>query len=137
MNRFKALKPGESPDPKINEILEGARNGWWMDTSMFGTIARVPTLLKTILPVFEAFFGGGRIPPHVLEMMRLKTGEINDCTYCKSRSVGTNANCAWTLVANARLAVKSGPLTATSIGVGEPKLITSLTMSAGSKPNRN
>ena len=84
MNRFKALKPGESPDPKINEILEGARNGWWMDTSMFGTIARVPTLLKTILPVFEAFFGGGRIPPHVLEMMRLKTGEINDCTYCKA-----------------------------------------------------
>ena len=63
MNRFKALKPGESPDARVNEILEGARNGWWMDTSMFGTIARVPPLLKTILPVFEAFFGGGRIPP--------------------------------------------------------------------------
>ena len=29
-----------------------------------------------------------------------------------------------------------GPLTATSIGVGEPKLITSFTMSAGSKENR-
>ena len=29
-----------------------------------------------------------------------------------------------------------GPLTATSIGVGEPKLITRLTMSLGSKENR-
>ena len=90
MGRFKALKPGESPDPKVNELLEGARNGWWQDTSMFGTIGRQPELLKTIVPVFEAFFGGGRIPPHVLEMMRLKTGEINDCTYCKEvRSVAT------------------------------------------------
>ena len=84
MNRFTALKPGESPDAKVNEILEGARDGWWQDSSMFGIIGRVPPLLKTILPVFEAFFGGGRIPPHVLEMMRLKTGEINDCTYCKT-----------------------------------------------------
>ena len=50
---------------------------------MFGTIGRQPILLKTIVPVFEAFFGGGRIPAHLLEMMRLKTGEINDCTYCK------------------------------------------------------
>lgn len=83
MSRFKALKPGQSPDPKVNEILAGARNGWWQDTSMFGTIGRQPILLKTIVPVFEAFFGAGRIPAHVLEMMRLKTGEINDCTYCK------------------------------------------------------
>lgn len=83
MSRFKALKPGESPDPKVNELLDGAKNGWWKDTSMFGTIARQPSLLKTIVPVFEAFFGGGRIPAHLLEMMRLKTGEINDCTYCK------------------------------------------------------
>ena len=40
-------------------------------------------------------------------------------------------------MAKARLAAKSGPLMATSIGVGEPKLMTSLTMSAGSKPKRN
>ena len=83
MSRFKSLKPGQSPDPQVNALLEGARDGWWKDTSMFGIIARQPILLKTIVPVFEAFFGGGRIPPHVLEMMRLKTGEINDCTYCK------------------------------------------------------
>lgn len=84
MGRFKAIKPGQSADNDVNELLAGARNGWWQDTSMFGTIGRVPSLLKTIVPVFEAFFGGGRIPPHVLEMMRLKTGEMNDCTYCKA-----------------------------------------------------
>ncbi len=82
--RFTSLKPGQSADPEVNRLLEGARHGWWKDTSMFGIIARQPSLLKTIVPVFEAFFGGGRIPPHVLEMMRLKTGEINDCTYCKA-----------------------------------------------------
>lgn len=90
--RFTSLKPGQSPDPEVNRLLEGAKNGWWKDTSMFGMIARQPILLKTIVPVFEAFFGGGRIPAHVFEMMRLKTGEINDCTYCKEvRSEATRA----------------------------------------------
>lgn len=84
MSRFKSLKPGASPDADVNNLLDGANNGWWKDTSMFGTIGRQPSLLKTIVPVFEALFGGGRIPPHVFEMMRLKTGEINDCTYCKA-----------------------------------------------------
>ena len=57
MSRFKSLKPGQSPDPQVNALLEGARDGWWKDTSMFGIIARQPILLKTIVPVFEAFFG--------------------------------------------------------------------------------
>ncbi len=35
--------------------------------------------------------------------------------------------------ANARLDAKFKPLTATSIGVGDPRLITRLTMSLGSK----
>lgn len=84
MSRFRAVKPGESKDPEINKLLDDAKDGWWKDTSMFGVIAREPILLKTIVPVFEAFFIAGRIPPHVFEMMRLKTGEINDCTYCKT-----------------------------------------------------
>ena len=92
MSRFKALKPGESPDSDVNRLLEGARTGWWQDTSMFGTIGRQPSLLKTIVPVFESFLGGQRIPAHIFEMMRLKTGEINDCTYCKEvRSEATRA----------------------------------------------
>ncbi len=75
-------KPGESPDPKVNELLKQAKEGWWNDAAMFGVIAREPALLKTIVPVFEAFFMAGRLPPHMMELMRLKTGEINRCTYC-------------------------------------------------------
>ena len=78
----KPLNPGESPDPTVNDLLQQAKEGWWNDTAMFGVIARQPDLLKTIVPVFEAFFMAGRIPPHMFELMRLKTGEINRCTYC-------------------------------------------------------
>ena len=76
------VKPGESPDPDVNELLQQAKDGWWNDTAMFGVIAKQPALLKAIVPVFEAFFMAGRIPPHQFELMRLKTGEINRCTYC-------------------------------------------------------
>jgi alkylhydroperoxidase family enzyme len=76
------IKPGDSPDPDVNTLLEQAKEGWWNDTAMFGVIARQPDLLKTIVKVFEAFFMAGRIPPHMFELMRLKTGEINRCTYC-------------------------------------------------------
>ena len=37
----------------------------------------------------------------------------------------------------ARTAFRSGPMTTTSTGVGEPKLITVLTISPGSKPKEN
>lgn len=76
------IKPGQSPDAETNTILEGAVDGWWSDAAMFGVIAHQPDLLKTIVKVFEAFFVAGRIPPHLFELMRLKTGEINRCTYC-------------------------------------------------------
>jgi alkylhydroperoxidase family enzyme len=82
------LKPGESPDPAVNTLLQQAKEGWWNDTAMFGVIARQPDLLKTIVPVFEAFFMAGRIPPHMFELMRLKTGEINRCTYCATVRAG-------------------------------------------------
>ena len=55
---------------------------------MFGAIAHQPDLLKTIIPVFAAFFMAGRIPPHMFELMRLKTGEINRCTYCATVRAG-------------------------------------------------
>ena len=82
------LKPGESPDPTVNTLLQQAKEGWWNDTAMFGVIGRQPDLLKTIVPVFEAFFMAGRIPPHMFELMRLKTGEINRCTYCATVRAG-------------------------------------------------
>ncbi len=79
--RIRPLQPGESPDPEANAILEDGRTGWWGDSAMFGTIARRPELLKSIVNVFASFFGPGKIEPHIHEMMRLKTGQINDCAY--------------------------------------------------------
>ncbi len=76
------VKVGQSQDPEVNELLQQAKEGWWNDTAMFGVIARQPDLLKRIVPVFESFFLAGRIPAHLFELMRLKTGEINRCTYC-------------------------------------------------------
>jgi hypothetical protein len=48
---------------------------------MFGVIGRRPELLKSVVPVFEAFFDKGLVEPHIFELMRVKTGQINDCTY--------------------------------------------------------
>ncbi len=80
-SRITPLAPGESPDAEVNELLEQGREGWWGDAAMFGVIGRNPALLKTIVPVFGAFFGEGSVEPHIHEMMRLKTGQINDCAY--------------------------------------------------------
>lgn len=76
------ITPGQSPDADVNKLLQNSVDGWWNDSAMFGAIANQPELLNAIVPVFEAFFMAGRIPPHMFELMRLKTGEINRCSYC-------------------------------------------------------
>ena len=81
MARIAPLKPGESDDPDVNQMLADGRDGWWTDPNMFGVIGRNPQLLKTIIPVFGAFFAEGKVEPHIHELMRLKTGQINDCAY--------------------------------------------------------
>jgi alkylhydroperoxidase family enzyme len=81
-NLVQPMKCGESTDSAVNELLQQARDGWWKDAAMFGVLARQPSILKTIVPVFESFFMAGRIPPQLFELMRLKTGEINRCAYC-------------------------------------------------------
>jgi len=81
-NLIQPMKNGESLDSAVNDLLQQARDGWWKDAAMFGVLARQPSLLKTIVPVFGSFFMAGRIPPQLFELMRLKTGEINRCTYC-------------------------------------------------------
>lgn len=83
-NRVEPLKPGESDDEEVNELLREAEEGWWGDSAMFGLIARNPQMVKTIVPVFESFFQEGSVEPHIHELMRLKTGEINRCAYCAS-----------------------------------------------------
>lgn len=79
--RIRPISQGDSPDPAVNQILADGRDGWWEDAAMFGVIGRNPELLKAIVPVFVSFFGQGSVEPHIHEMMRLKTGQINDCAY--------------------------------------------------------
>lgn len=79
--RITPLRPGESPDDEANQLLADGRDGWWGDANMFGVIARNPQMLKAIVPVFGSFFAEGSVEPHIHEMMRLKTGQINDCAY--------------------------------------------------------
>ena len=80
-SRIQPVALGSSSDVIVNQRLEESRDGWWKDTEMFGVIGRVPDLLKSIVPVFESFFGAGRIDAYLFELMRLKTGQANDCTY--------------------------------------------------------
>ncbi|MBI4607469.1 MAG: hypothetical protein HY726_00490 [Candidatus Rokubacteria bacterium] len=79
--RLRSLKLGEAPDPAVNGIIQFSRDGFG-DTQMFGLIARRPELLKRIAAVFEYLFGGGGlVEPPLLEMMRIRTGHLNACTY--------------------------------------------------------
>ena len=79
--RVKPFKPGEHSDPEVNDILAQMRDSWWNDSAMMGTLAHCPSMLKSIVAVFGSFFGTGKIDPHIHELMRLKTGQINDCAY--------------------------------------------------------
>ncbi len=79
--RIQPVRSGQSDDPEIKQLLREGKEGWWHDSEMFGVIARRPGLLKAIVPVFVEFFGKGIVEPHLLEMMRIKTGEVNRCTY--------------------------------------------------------
>ncbi len=80
-SRVQPVSEASATDAGVKERLTHAREGWWLDQQMFGVIGRVPSLLNAIVPVFESFFGAGRVEPHIFEMMRLKTGQINDCAY--------------------------------------------------------
>jgi len=80
-SRVQAITKEETRDPALKELLVAGADGWWKDAEMFGVIGRVPDLLKSIVPVFVSFFGGGRIDAHLFELMRIKTGQINDCAY--------------------------------------------------------
>ena len=79
--RIAPLKPGDSPDQEVNALLQQGREAWWGDTAMFGVIGHNPEMLKTIVNTFGSFFGTGKIEPHIHELMRLKTGQANDCGY--------------------------------------------------------
>lgn len=80
-SRVQPVTREHTTDQALKELLTAGAEGWWKDAEMFGVIGRVPDLLKSIVPVFVSFFGGGRIDAHLFELMRIKTGQINDCAY--------------------------------------------------------
>jgi hypothetical protein len=72
-NRIRPLRPGESPDPDVNTILESAVAGWWEDSSLFGVVAHRPGLLKSIVAVFREMFESPLIETHIRDLMRIRT----------------------------------------------------------------
>ena len=48
--------PGTSDDPKINELIQQAIDGWWHDSAMLGAISHQPDLLKTYTVSIRIFF---------------------------------------------------------------------------------
>jgi hypothetical protein len=79
--RLRPVKLGEAKDPAVNGVIQFSKDGFG-DTQMFGLIARRPELLKRIAAVFEYLFaGGGLVELYLLEMMRIRTGHLNACTY--------------------------------------------------------
>ena len=73
MSRIDPIQPGESPDPEVNALLEGAVKGWWADPNLFGIVAHQPPLLKSIMNVFRTIFFEGTVAPYLKEMMRIQT----------------------------------------------------------------
>ena len=55
--RLRSLKLGEAKDPAVNGVIQFSKDGFG-DTQMFGLIE-----------------------PYLLEMMRIRTGHLNACTY--------------------------------------------------------
>ena len=79
--RIQPVALGESSDPEVEGILQFSKDGF-LDTEMFGVLARRPELLKAIAGVFGELFGGnGKVETYIHEMIRLKAGETNSCAY--------------------------------------------------------
>ena len=58
-SRIEPITQQDTDDADLKQLLADGAEGWWKESNMFGVIARVPDLLKSVVPVFGAFFGGG------------------------------------------------------------------------------
>ena len=81
--RIATVAPGQGADEDVNGLIgfAGSENGF-NDPEMFGLLARVPDMLKAVGPAFAYIFAGqSKIPMYIIELMRLKAGEMNSCAY--------------------------------------------------------
>lgn len=83
-SRPETVKPGESDDSKVNELLHEAENDWYGDTAFFGAMAHQPDLFKQIVSLFREFSQSEYIDPETFELVRLKIAEAHQCAYCST-----------------------------------------------------
>jgi alkylhydroperoxidase family enzyme len=81
MTRIDPIEPSDAKDDDINELLDDVEEVY-NDSAFYGAIAHQPEILKQLLALFDYFPQSNRITPEMLELMRLKVAEDNQCTYC-------------------------------------------------------
>lgn len=80
--RINPIKPGESDDEEVNEILQESQTGWYKDSAYFGVVAHQPRLLKRLVRIFRLFPRSDSIDAETLELMRLRVAAVHGCAYC-------------------------------------------------------
>ena len=54
-SRPETVKPGESDDSEVNELLHEAETDWYGDAAFFGAMAHHSALFKQIVPLLREF----------------------------------------------------------------------------------
>jgi alkylhydroperoxidase family enzyme len=83
-SRPETVKPGETDDSKVDELLHEAENNWYGDTAFFGAMAHQPDLFKQIVSLLRDFSQSEHIDSATFELMRLKIAEAHQCAYCST-----------------------------------------------------
>jgi alkylhydroperoxidase family enzyme len=83
--RISEITPDEVADDELSAVLKESEK-LAGDATLQGIVARRPEIFEG----FQAFIGAAlrgensEIEPHIKELMRLKSAEINRCTYCST-----------------------------------------------------
>jgi len=80
--RPEPICPDEAETPIVQDYLEEAEESWYGDTAFFGAMAHCPDLFEHIVAIFESFGAGEHIDADLLELMRLKVADVQQCAYC-------------------------------------------------------
>jgi len=83
-SRIEPVRPGESNDEEVNQILRGSQEEWYKDSAYFGAVAHQPRLLKRLIATFRLFPRSESIDAETLELMRLRVAAVHGCAYCST-----------------------------------------------------